>query len=360
MLATATLFSSLLGSRAEAPDRDLIAFENVKSPGGISSVESLVRYHFRRGLMVAKEEILTANIGQIRYDIGENHLVDGRYVVTNWGDVVDLETHKQIYKSRGELAGIDSDTDSLKIRVDRTGENGIYNFELRTGQEKLIRKPGIWAIDGVISPNGQFRAVGEGNRIWFYGADGKGVLLGSGFENESSPSCSSFPKPPIVWIDDSRILSQRGNGDLVLVDRTGRIESVVKIPVSDPIACGFELWRDAQDVIFRAGSEHAWIIDVQRKTYSPYVWEQVGNGFEISFHQDAREGRVIRYQGEEIGRLWCDDEALTAPGYISVTYGAVGSNLGYPKGFMVWSADSRKWTTLDADWPGRIIGWATP
>ena len=69
-------------------------------------------------------------------------------------------------------------------------------------------------------------------------------------------------------------------------------------------------------------------------------------------------GHVIRYQGNEIGRFWASAWGATAiDGYVAFLYGKVGSNLGYPKGFKVWSNANGKWTTIDGRWVTQIIGW---
>lgn len=75
----------------------------------------------------------------------------------------------------------------------------------------------------------------------------------------------------------------------------------------------------------------------------------------MEYQRNPSYGHVIRYRGTEIGRCWCD-AAATAPGQISVEFGPVGSNLGYPEGVKVWSVDSGLWTTIKPDWLTAIVG----
>jgi hypothetical protein len=78
----------------------------------------------------------------------------------------------------------------------------------------------------------------------------------------------------------------------------------------------------------------------------------------MEYQRSDEYGRVIRYQGTEIGRRWCGPgETRTAPGRIAVAHGAVGSNLGYPEGVKVWSAETGAWISIKPEWLTAIIGW---
>ncbi|HKE33397.1 MAG TPA: hypothetical protein VKD65_16815, partial [Candidatus Angelobacter sp.] len=162
--------------------------------------------------------------------------------------------------------------------------------------------------------------------------------------------------PTFVWADDEHLLTQARNGSLVLVDVEGRRESVVTIPDADPPACGPELLRDKGNQIFYMQQDRSWLIDVAKRTFEPYLWEPAGNGFEMEYQRNDSYGHIIRYQGREIGRWWSESPA-TAPGYIAVAFGKVGSNLGYPEGVKVWSAENNQWTKIKPEWLTAIIGW---
>jgi hypothetical protein len=40
-----------------------------------------------------------------------------------------------------------------------------------------------------------------------------------------------------------------------------------------------------------------------------------------------------------------------------VEYGDHGSNLGYPKGIKIWTAQQNEWLTFDLPWVNSIVGW---
>ena len=334
----------------------LILVEFDKDSHGVNQTQTLMRYTFVDGVLEAKESILTTKTNELRYDLGENQIYAGRYVITMWGDVVDLRTKQMLFKSTGELVGIDKKTSEVIVRVDREDDEDIYAFNLQSRHYRRIAQPRLWATAGTLSPNGRLRAAGDGDQIWLHHPDGKKTFLGKNFSREGTVECSAFGTPTFVWLDDNHLLTQRGNGHLVIVDVQGRIRSLVTIPNVDAQPCGPELLRDDENHIYYEEKEKAWRIDVTNRTFEPYLWEADGNSFEMEYARDDSYGRVIRYRGSEIGRWWCDT-AVTGPGHIAVKFGLVGSNLGHPEGVKVWSADNGAWTTIKPDWLGALVGW---
>ena len=346
----------VLTSNVRAAERNysLILAEFGEDSGG-EQTQTLVRYHFKGGVMVRKENILTTKTSELRYDLGKNRIYHDRYVITEWGDVVDLTARKMLFKSKGELVDVDERSDSVIVRVDRDNDSGIYVFDLASHRSRRMHRPGLWAAPGTLSPNRQLRASGQGSEIRVRRSDGKNVLLGRDFSREGTPMCSSMSTPTFLWSDEMHLVTQRGNGHLVIVDVEGKVESLAIIPDVDAPLCGPELQRDEDNQIYYEAGRKAWRIDVAKHTFEPYLWEGSGHGFDVEFQQNASYGRVLRYEGTEIGRFWCDSTS-TAPGHIAVEFGAVGSNLGYPDGVKAWSAESHEWTTIKADLAA-VVGW---
>jgi hypothetical protein len=163
-------------------------------------------------------------------------------------------------------------------------------------------------------------------------------------------------EPTLLWVDQKHLLTQRGNGQLFIVDTKGRAEPVVNVPVGDVPACGPELRRDGGNNIYYQEAQKAWLIDVTARTIEPYLWEARGDGFDMEYERNASYGHAIRYRRKEIGRWWCGN-SVTAPGRIAVEFGEVGSNLGYPMGAKVWSVESGLWITIKPEWLAAVVGW---
>ncbi len=357
IIALILLLFVALASSVSAAERkySLVLAEYGKDSDGVQT-QTLVRYHFKSGAVVAKDTILTTRTTDLRYDLGRNQIYSDRYVITDWGDVIDLTTKQMLFKSKGELVGVDKSSNSVVVRVDRDGSEGTYSFYLASHQYKPIERHSLWKMPGTISPNGQLSANGQNAEIWVHRPNGTKIRLGSDFLRGGRMECNSLATPTFIWVDDKSLLTQRGNGHLVIVDVNGKAQPLVTIPNVEAPVCGPELLRDAENQIYYQEKQRAWRIDIAKRTFEPYIWEAIGNEFDMEHQLNTSYGHVIRYRGGEIGRWWCGS-ANTAPGYISLEYGPVGSNLGYPEGVKVWSAEDGMWTTIKPDWLAAIVGW---
>jgi hypothetical protein len=89
--------------------------------------------------------------------------------------------------------------------------------------------------------------------------------------------------------------------------------------------------------------------------------KNLGHGFETEgddqIDHDHPRARKIHYKGQLIGEYWHGD-AKTTEGHIALEYASVGENLGYPKGLVIWSADSGQWTEIKIEFLQSFIGWA--
>ena len=223
--------------------RSLILVEYGKDSRG-AQTQTLVRYRFSHGVLAARESILASNTLDVRYDLGPNLIYEGRYLITMWGDVVDLASQKILFKSKGKLVWIDRTSNSVIVRGDRGNGAEIDAFDLATRRYRSVQQPGRWAMPGTASPNGRLSAAGEGTKIWLHLPSGEKVLLGSDFSREGTALCSSFAAPTFIWLDDRHLLTQRGNGRLIITDIEGHIEPLVTIePVATGAACSIMFWK---------------------------------------------------------------------------------------------------------------------
>jgi len=344
----------------------LILVELGQEPTGVNNSQTVVRYRFRDGVLIGRQPIITTDGLRPRFDLGGNKILRNRYLVTDWGDVVDLSNGKILALGKGEVLGFRKENGMPVLNVDREGEkSGIFDLDVLTGKTVPTQHPSLWkyknpnssGADQRINPGQTLNAVGEGLSIWLIHADGSKSWLGN-FLRSGGFECNSNMRPTFLWVDDGHLISQQGEGNIVLVDIRGKVEPLVQIDGVDPgPACGVELRRDEGGSIFYEDAWQTWKIDVVGRKAEPYDWYSTGNRFEIEYRQSNVYGRVIRHNGTEIGRWWCDEEGVTAPGYIALRYGKVGSNLGYPDGVKVWSEESGQWTTIQPGWVGPIIGW---
>jgi len=324
---------------------------------GVARKNSLVRLHFVNGKFTKQENLLTTS--ELRFDIGANQIVDGRYIVSHWGDVFDLKTQNLIHKGEGELVGVDEQLKMVITRVERNTKQDIYTYNLETGKYEPMKEPGNWAHLGQRSPSGQLDATGFFMSITLYKPDGTSLLLGSNFDGGGTPYCNSFMSPRFHWVDDEHILTQRKNGELVLVDIKGKVVPIVTIPNVESYGCGPEFIQDAGGQVHYKANNGDWLIDISKHHYENYVWQNWGIGFDIEVGADWTEGHAVRKNGLVIGK-WPADiyDAATQPGTIAVVYGKPGSPHGVvSEGIKVWSEETKEWTSIGPMWVSSIVGW---
>ncbi len=339
--------------------RTSLLVANCKGGESTCDTQELVSYHFENGEYVAKDLVLSSATDQVRYDLGNNVIFRKRYVITNSGDIVDVTERKLIHKGDGEFAGIEGDR--IIARVNRTGVHGIFAFDLSTSHYGKIKKPNIWEFVGTLSPDqrkaAHFELIWRKNNspttaIVIEGLGTKRVLR-TKLSAECSVRCSSAFTVPLIWIDNSKILTQRSNGDLVVLHLDGKARPLFKIesgesPDSQPY---FSRSRDGRINYSLNGKTYLLNIDagtfeVDRVT--------LGNGFQVSRGDEFWE--TLYFEGEGVGKLWGGGGHATRD-FVAFHYAEPGTNLGYPKGIKVWSGTKRSWTTIDINWGAVIIGW---
>jgi hypothetical protein len=325
---------------------------------GVCQYDKLVRFRFRNGVLMSKDLILSTDISLARYDLGKNHVYRNRYVITNWGDIVDIRNKRLLHDGQGKFVAAEGDR--VIQHVAGINVEGYFYYDLKTDQYRRLLGPTKWALPGVLSPDQSKSVEGGSDNIWLHSLIQNKKLLGSGFFIQQAMEASFMPKAPVFWLDNTRVLSQRNNGEIVVVQLDGTVTPIVKFPVTGPNYTDPYFFRDRDDRIIYVCSGQSFVINVEEKSYTPHEWITLGSGFYAETKVNPSYGHVIRYEENEIGRLWASVwRAPATDGYVAFEYGEVGSNLGYPKGIQVWSTANGKWTVIDTKRVSRIIGWVT-
>ncbi|MBI3652960.1 MAG: hypothetical protein HY231_18190 [Acidobacteria bacterium] len=231
-------------------------------------------------------------------------------------------------------------------------------YDVKQKQYGRLRLPSKWTLRGLLSPDQAKSIEGGADNIWLYNLNGTRKLLGSGFWVNLDIRASTMSKPPLFWLDNNNILTQKANGKIVILRLDGTVAPIVDIPVKKPAVSLPYFYRDGEGNITYKCSGEAFAIDIKNRSYTPYKWSALGHQFTTETERNPLYGHIVRYRGQEIGKVWGDVwNALTNDEYIAVEYGEVGANLGYPKGIQVWSQASGKWTTIDVKGLTAIVGW---
>jgi hypothetical protein len=232
-----------------------------------------------------------------------------------------------------------------------------FAFDLERARLTPLDGAGKWALRGRISPDGTKSAAEDrsgGIVLHRFGQAPKS--LGDDFFVHYSVNSSIFGHPPMLWLDDDRLLTQIGNGKLVVVNvEDGSRSPPLDVPATNEIVAPPGLWRDAEGAIIYECGRSASLVDVDARRWQRYVWQRLGHGFETSL--DRADERPIRYDGRTIGRfiILSGSEAVTA-GHVAVVTSEDRVAMPWGRCVRVWSAASEKWTVLDGSCD-RIIGW---
>lgn len=359
IFVSALLVVCAIVSFSQTVKKTSLIVSSCEASEGTCDTQHVFRFDFVGGELAGKEKLLTAKTNELRFDIGENRIYKKRYLITNWGDVVDLSNGKTLHKSSGKL--IDLDGDEVVIKVDRVDTQGIFSFNLQNGRYTRLKSPNIYEAEGSVSPDRKFIAnyrFGKGISIKEF-ATGKEKLVKGAFGVELSPNASEFGKLPLFWLDNERLLTQASNGDIRIVHLSGKIEPVVKIDIKEDPYVSPRFYRNSDgEIVYDCYDSY--VVDFAGKKFKPYENYPLGNGFaardDESIKNNWGTGTIYFYRDAEIGRVWAD-RAVTMNDFIAVVYGKEGTNLGYSDGVKVWNAMKRDWTTLEIKWAPRIIGW---
>lgn len=380
-LCTAAAFA------ADAPVHVSLLVAEAQPGKNVADPQLLVRYRLEEGKL-KKREVLstTANAGP-RYDLGGNRVYKNRYVITHWGDVFDLETNKFLHEGSGEeLIACEGD----QVVSFRSNDGGFYSYDLAAGQFAKMDDPGKWKLllkglalshSAELSPDGTKSIVdaadsspapANGKKTTsVFGTGGtlqigagkltlcapgeKPRILGEGFLSKVSPKSSDIAQSPVLWLDNDRVLSQRGNGKLAVLKLDGSVEAVVDIGIQNLPLSLPTLSRDpAGRIIYTCVDSY--VIDVEKKSFAKLEWQNVGDSFEIEVVKAPATSR-IRYMGKEIGFDSLDTaSAKTMAGNIAVA--PVKMNSESQRTLRVWSSAGKSWMNLELG--GHlvdIIGW---
>ena len=312
-------FLSAANSHTPQPVADakvLYLVEYVRTDNEDKNVDRLIRATLAPDGRLTKEVIFTAR----RYffgDPGQARVINKRYVVTQYGGVIDAKEGRLLVDQGygGELLGLEGGKVIYRVhdlrapRLDQKDSKevaekfGDWSFDLAKGTRARPAEK-HWALQGTVSPD-RSKAVYWGGRgtLWLDLGNGVPQQLGKDFAVTSNKHAeTSFElRPPVVWLDNERILTQQGNGKLVLVDMTGAVTPVCEIGGAPAVNDSPRLTRDPNNrIIYRCGRAE-YVIDVEKKSAAPLEEYDLGHGFETPVETGPRGFRTIYFEGQAVG-----------------------------------------------------------
>jgi hypothetical protein len=160
---------------------------------------------------------------------------------------------------------------------------------------------------------------------------------------------------PILWLDEDRILTQDGNGNLIAISTDGMRIPVATIPIEREPHSSPRLHRDPDGrITYRCGSEE-YAVDVDAGTWEKCEWVKLGYDFDAYWSENWQHKYGVRHEGKEIGWFASDPHRL---GRMATTEGSIALISEEPDGpsLQIWSHRTGSWLAL-VEKASSLIGW---
>lgn len=347
--------------RPALPQRSLVVVEEVTGPSGTVDTRRVLRIGVRKGKLLPAETIWEGDQRFLGH-FGRHRLVGDRYLVTDFGGVIDL-CDKKVLNAEQDAEFYEIDGTKVVYRnLNVRRVEGVFSFDLATGkvQKEANLGAGKYALLGKRSPDGS-SAIESGpvaDELVLHQVGAKPKSLGKGFRIDIGPLSSTFGPTPVLWLNGGTFLTQRGNGKLVTVDVTGKVTELltIKDAPTDLVSAPY-FFRDSSNRIVYVCGAVAYSINADKKEWAKYEWRDLGHGFEVSWHGQDKFGYQLRHNGKEFGSINCwPHTAHTAPGILALEAQFGQDVFGQPECVAVWAVEVGEWQTIKL-WPNCIVGW---
>jgi hypothetical protein len=351
----------------------------IENVGPIVYTRNLARITIGPDGKLSREKLLTRNEYFFAYCETPQIIIDHRYFVTTKCGVIDLASRQVItQEDTGEYLGEEKGKIYYCITRNAIRENGYFSFDLTTHQVAKISPPWHSDLPGVISPNRTMSVTSEDHvTTRLHKIDGTTKDIAKGYKafmgGESQITNDIWPLP-FLWLDNTRILTQKSNGKLVVLNIDGTAEDLVDVHDAaigngsrprlwfDPL--GRIIYTACDEVEYQKGVYHQveYLIELKEKRASLLKTYALGNGFEVSTTLDKDGAFPVFHDGREIGkRNFRHDQAVTAPGLIAISEVDPHGNPYFPTDVAVWNASRNDWQTTPKTDPQTVqclVGWA--
>jgi hypothetical protein len=301
-------------------------------------------------------------VPRIRFDLGSNTIYRNRWIITSYGNVIDLEKRKVLVDSHDQF--VKASGDSLIFYTNDIARGKFYSvLNLTTGVYAQVQSPVFRAITGHdVEPDCTLKDF----KIYYYPPSAPKVELvkDAGFGEDVSLIPQGRPSCPIFWLDNDNFIypnysSAHDYVSIMKVNFTSKeqekIGSIDQLPENHRPSYFYK--SPAGEIIYSCARGY-YKIDAAKKEVTETQFLSMGNGFSIAVNETDKKGKVIRNGEQVIGTYFCNSElTATAPGLIAFPYEIVLGDEHYLQGAAVYSAAAKQWKTIGDSDLSAVVGW---
>jgi hypothetical protein len=331
----------------------------------------IVRIPFTDGIPGPREKVMDVTIQQtgdktprVRFDLGRNQIYKNRYIITSYGQVIDMidkkvlvDTHDQFVKASG---------DSIVIFTNDIFRGKYYSvLDLKTGQYAQVKSVMYNPLPG----DGVEPDCSQRNYKIFYYPPSKPkeeVVRDAGYGEDVSLIPNGKPCLPMKWIDNVNFVYPYYNAahDVVTMYKVNYVtHEQKKIGIIDQLPENrkyTEFLSDPDGNLVYNCARGYFRIDLKKNVVEEMKYFRIGFDFEVAMDETPGKGNEIKHSGSTIGYYFCTPKlaVATADG-IAFPYEIVMENERYLQGASYWSAETSKWKTAGDSDLCSVIGWTT-
>jgi hypothetical protein len=302
------------------------------------------------------------NVPKIRFDLGPNTIYRNRWIITAYGNVIDLQAKKVLVDAHDQF--VRASGDSIVFYTNDIFRGKFYSvLDLKTGNYNEVKSVSFSALPG---KDVEADCSSKNYKIYYYppSAQKIEVVRDAGYGEDISLITGARPQCPIFWIDGDNFLypNYSSTHDYVSIMKVSissnaqeKIGDIDQLPENHQLS---KFYKNADGEIVYECARGKFSVDLVKRKVSELQFISAGNGFSIGANEVEKKGRTIQNNNQPIGTYFCDPElATTTKGYIAFPYEIVLGDEHYLQGIQIYSTASSKWKSIGDSDLSAIIGW---
>ena len=354
---------------------------------GNGSFNYITYYNFKGGKYIGKDTLLQVGNRKDGYKTptvslsqAGGRIYNNQYYIPNYGSVLDLKKSKIIKTQDGDsFVRIQDNSDTLIFFRNNiyTGK-GYLALDLTTEHYDFLKdQSSIVPTRARSNPSKtHFLELDRSAlpyKIWLHDYQGnKKLIIKDVKSGPMNYSDAQFPDIETHWLNDDNFLyvvhtRLKDSSNQNLYHKVDIRKYNIKDDMDenfythDSLARGIINGRFYVDptnkLLHKASSNDYYLVDTINKKMELTNVFNINQDFTYSSQTYSNDfDRTYYYHNRNIGSFW-SILAKSTSSSIALLYGDYRTNLGYPRGIQIWTAEENKWLTFDIPWVNNILGW---